>query len=69
MTAPFDITRYKDEYKEKLRAIIDEKVAGKEPAPRGEAPRATKVTDLMKVLERSLKSKSTKRPSKKKKAA
>jgi DNA end-binding protein Ku len=54
MTAPFDIKQYKDEYKAKLRAIIDEKVAGKEPAPRGEAPKATRVTDLMKVLERSL---------------
>jgi DNA end-binding protein Ku len=55
MTAPFDISKYKDEYKAKLLAILEEKAKGKKPKAVGKAPRATKVTDLMKVLERSLK--------------
>lgn len=54
MSAPFDITKYKDELKEKLEAIIREKIAGREPTPRGEAPKPTSVVDLMAALERSL---------------
>ncbi|MEZ0229983.1 MAG: Ku protein [Planctomycetota bacterium] len=55
MTAPFDISKYQDEYKAKLLAILEAKAKGKKPKATGKAPRATKVTDLMKVLERSLK--------------
>jgi DNA end-binding protein Ku len=54
MTVEFDPARYKDEYQEQLEQIIQEKVAGVEPVPRGEAPSATKVVDIMDVLRRSL---------------
>ncbi|HZV03075.1 MAG TPA: Ku protein [Planctomycetota bacterium] len=54
MTGPFDITRYKDDYREKLDEIIREKIAGLPPAPVGEAPAPTRVADLMAVLEKSL---------------
>jgi DNA end-binding protein Ku len=62
MTGPFDPAKYHDDYREKLRAIIDEKVRGAEPAPRGEAPTPTKVVDLMKVLQQSLASRGGKAP-------
>jgi DNA end-binding protein Ku len=54
MTSPFDVKKYRDEYKAKLEAIIQEKIAGREPVVQGAAPAPTKVTDLMAVLERSL---------------
>jgi len=54
MTAPFDISSYHDEYREKIDGILREKVAGAEPAARGQVPTPTKVVDLMKVLQRSL---------------
>jgi DNA end-binding protein Ku len=53
MTAPFEITKYKDDYREKLHEMIKEKAAGL-VAAHGEAPAATKVTDLMAQLEKSL---------------
>lgn len=50
----FDIHQYKDEYREKLRELLDKKVKGEEvdltPAP---AP-AAKVVDLMEALKASL---------------
>jgi len=54
MTGAFEIKKYKDDYRERLSEIIREKVAGHVPAEAGDAPVATKVTDLMAVLERSL---------------
>lgn len=54
MTAPFDIKNYKDDYKEKLLAILAEKAKGKKPKAVGKAPKPSKVTDLMKLLEKSL---------------
>ncbi|HVY61797.1 MAG TPA: Ku protein [Planctomycetota bacterium] len=53
-----DLAKYKDEYQAKLREVIEEKVAGREPAARGEAPKPTKVVDLMEVLKKSLGDKS-----------
>lgn len=54
MTEKFDIKNYKDTYKEELQRIIDEKKEGRIPAAKGEAPSATRIPDLMKILEQSL---------------
>lgn len=62
MTQTFEIGKYKDDYREKLAEIIREKVAGQPAAVAGEAPAATKVTDLMAVLERSLAERVSQKP-------
>jgi DNA end-binding protein Ku len=62
---PLDLTTYKDEYQEGLRAIIDAKIAGQEiVAPAAEAP--PKVVNLMEALKKSLDAVSThkKKPAK-----
>jgi len=54
LTGEFDASRYKDEYREALLGVIDSKVAGQPveaPAPQ---PEASKLTDLMAVLEASV---------------
>lgn len=55
MTAPFDPTAYRDEYREAVMSIIRAKAEGMElePASTEEAPAAA-VIDLMKVLEASV---------------
>jgi DNA end-binding protein Ku len=46
---------YKDEYREQLLALIEQKAEGKEiVAPETEAPKATKAPDLMAALEESI---------------
>lgn len=53
MDTPFDPSLYKDEYQEKLRALIDTKIAGKNVvAPKSE--KAGKVIDLMDALKLSV---------------
>jgi DNA end-binding protein Ku len=54
LTAEFDPTKYHDEYREELLALIDKKAAGEEivAAPSTEEP--AKVLDLMAALEASL---------------
>jgi DNA end-binding protein Ku len=62
---PLDLTTYKDEYQEGLKAIIDAKIAGQEiVAPAAEAP--PKVVNLMEALKKSLDAVSThkKKPAK-----
>lgn len=66
MSGRFDPAEYRDEYRERLRAAIERKIAGKEivaPKERGEG----QVIDLMEALTKSLeltkKSEPTKRPS------
>ena len=54
MTVPFEIAKYKDDYREKLEEIVREKTAGAPVVTHGESPAATKVTDLMETLEKSL---------------
>ncbi len=54
MTVPFQISKYKDDYREKLEEIVREKTAGMQPLVHGETPAATKVNDLMATLEKSL---------------
>ncbi len=52
MDKPFEPGEYKDEYQEKLRAMIQDKIDGKEiVAPKEEE---TKVIDLMEALQKSL---------------
>jgi DNA end-binding protein Ku len=54
LTGEFDASRYKDEYREALLGVIDSKVAGQPveaPAPQ---PEASKLADLMAVLEASV---------------
>lgn len=52
MDKPFGPENYKDEYQEKLRKLIQDKIAGKEvTAPKEEAPT---VIDLMDALKQSL---------------
>jgi DNA end-binding protein Ku len=53
MDTPFDPAQYKDEYQEKLRELIETKIAGKEVvAPHSEGP--SKVIDLMEALKSSV---------------
>lgn len=66
MSGSFHIEEYKDEYREKLQAAIDRKIAGKEiVAPKEDSGR--KVVDLMEALRLSLKDIRPKKTAKKKK--
>ena len=46
--------KYHDTYTEELRQLIEEKAAGRVPAPKGEEPKPTEVVNLMDVLKQSL---------------
>jgi DNA end-binding protein Ku len=55
LSTEFEPDAYKDEYREQLLALIEEKAEGKEiVAPEAEAPKATKAPDLMAALEESI---------------
>ena len=55
LSTSFDPSGYKDEYREQLLALIEQKAEGKEiVAPEAEAPKATKAPDLMAALEESI---------------
>ncbi len=55
LTADFDPSKYRDEYREQLLALIDRKAQGKAVVePVSEAPKPTKAPDLMAALEESL---------------
>jgi DNA end-binding protein Ku len=56
MSDKWDPAQYRDEYREALLEVIQEKVehGGKEVAPRGTAKKATNVVDLVSVLQESL---------------
>jgi len=56
LTRSFDPAAYRDEYREKLLALIERKAEGKEvvAAPESEEPRPTKAPDLMSALEESI---------------
>ncbi len=52
--APFDASKFKDDYESALRELVDAKMAGKKlPAPEKE-PKRGKVIDLMDALKRSV---------------
>ena len=55
LSADFDPSAYRDEYREQLLGLIERKAEGKEiVASEGEAPKATKAPDLMAALEDSI---------------
>jgi len=55
LSTEFDPGSYRDEYREQLLGLIERKAEGKEiVAPEAEAPKATKVPDLMAALEESI---------------
>src|SRR3954454_4959839 len=55
MTAEFDPSKYKDEYREALLEVIEAKLEGKEIVAAPEEPESTNLVDLMKLLEASVK--------------
>jgi DNA end-binding protein Ku len=54
LTGEFDASRYRDEYREALLKVIDSKVAGQPVEAPAPEPEASKLTDLMAVLEASV---------------
>ena len=55
LSTEFEPDQYRDEYREQLMALIEQKAEGKEiVAPEAEAPKATKAPDLMAALEESI---------------
>jgi DNA end-binding protein Ku len=55
LSADFDPSAYRDEYREQLLGLIERKAEGKEiVASEAEAPQATKAPDLMAALEQSI---------------
>lgn len=66
LTAPFDPQKYKDDYREALRELINKKIEGQEIEVAPQAPQRN-VIDLMEALQASLKE-SKKKPAKAKTA-
>ena len=54
MSAKFEPEKYKDEYQDKIKEAIEQKIDGKEITKTKEAPQKS-VNDLMKALKMSLK--------------
>jgi DNA end-binding protein Ku len=55
LSTEFNPGDYRDEYREQLLSLIEQKAEGKEiVAPEAEAPKATKAPDLMAALEQSI---------------
>ncbi|MFD5587291.1 Ku protein [Streptomyces sp. NPDC127063] len=54
LSGPWEPDRYHDTYQEKVRELVQAKAKGEGVTPAEEAPAATNVIDLMKVLESSL---------------
>ena len=61
LTAEFDPSKYKDDYREALRDLIDKKISGKEIEIAPQAPQKN-VIDLMEALQASLKETKKKKP-------
>jgi DNA end-binding protein Ku len=57
LTTKFDPTKYKDQYLDDLKKVIEQKAQGKEPKPQPKAPQPGKVIDMMELLKESLKQK------------
>ena len=61
MEKPFDPSEYKDDYEDKLRAMLEARARGEAPKrAKVQPPRATNVVDLVEVLQRSLAKKTPK---------
>ena len=54
LTTDFEPDKYKDEYRERVLALIEQKAAGQEIVVEDTAEEAPKVVDLMAALEASL---------------
>jgi DNA end-binding protein Ku len=55
MVQPFDPSQYKDDYEEKLRAMLAERARGEAPRPaKAKTVKASNVVDLAELLQRSL---------------
>jgi len=54
LSAPFDPTKYRDDYRERVIELIERKAEGQEIAMPAEAAPAAPVVDLMAALEASL---------------
>ncbi len=54
LVAKFEPGKYRDTYREKLEAIIQARVEGRQVAGAAEAPRQQKVVDIMEALQNSL---------------
>ena len=54
LSADFDASKYRDEYREQLLALIDKKAAGEEIVAQPQPDAPAKVLDLMAALEASL---------------
>lgn len=61
MAAPFDVTKYRDTYRERLEALIEEKLKGKIVA-HAEPPRNERVHDIMAALQQSLAATAARKP-------
>lgn len=68
LTAPFDPEKYKDDYREALRELLNKKIQGEEIEVAPEAPQRN-VIDLMEALQASLKETQPKKKAVGKKAA
>ena len=55
LAAPFEPGKYKDNFREKLQAVIDAKVQGRQVAQLSEARKPAAVVDILQALEKSLK--------------
>ena len=64
LTAPFDPTKYKDDYREALREMINKKIEGEEFEIAPEAPQRN-IIDLMQALQASIEQTDTKPKEKK----
>lgn len=60
LSGPFKPEQYKDTYTEDLKEIIAKKAKGIKIAPKGKAPKPSKVTDIMTLLKASLEHKAPK---------
>jgi DNA end-binding protein Ku len=65
MSQKWDPSAYHDEYHEMLEKVVEEKIhhADEKPAPKAKASKATKVIDLVSVLQQSVKQASGKKAS------
>ena len=61
LAAPFDPSKYSDQYQKQLRELIETKRQG-ETVPVSQAPRLAPVIDLMEALQRSLAEQPEKKP-------
>lgn len=65
MDTPFDPSRYKDEYQDRLKKLIETKIAGKEIIASSPEESAGKVIDLMDALKASIEKQSGEKTDKK----